>query len=149
MDYNVNMRVKWIRKYNRLTQEQFAKRLRVTQQTICQWETKARKLAPSVIGHICTEFGVNEDWLTTGEGSPWKKQTVKTETDSARDFVGSVCKRIFESLPPDIQNAFLDVFQEVVEERKSQLFAQEALEPPPQKEVKESAPQKDKAPKTA
>ena len=42
-----------------------------------------------VILSICREFGVNEQWLKTGEGSPYIEMTRKQEVES---FLGDTLK---------------------------------------------------------
>lgn len=147
MENTVNSRVKQVRKIRGLTQKDFAERLKVTQQTVSQWEGESRTITEPMLRFISTTYDVNEKWLMTGEGSPFAKPQVKTESDMARSFVNNVCSRIFESLPPDIQDAFLSVFQKVAEERRVQVFVQETVEDT--KNEKESDSQEDnKAKKT-
>ena len=71
----LNNRLKDIRKWNRLTQEEFAKRIGITQSTVTAYECANRVPSDSVILNICREFGVNEVWLRTGEGEPFQEET--------------------------------------------------------------------------
>lgn len=71
----MNNRLKDIRKWNRLTQEEFAKRIGITQSTVTAYECANRVPSDSVILNICREFGVNEVWLRTGEGEPFQEET--------------------------------------------------------------------------
>lgn len=61
-------RIKKVRKYFGLTQEEFAKRLGTVQNTITGYETGRRTPSGSVQSLICKEFGINEVWFRTGEG---------------------------------------------------------------------------------
>ena len=61
-------RIKKIRKYRSLTQQEFADRLGITRNNIAGYETGKRSPSDAVISLICTKFGVNEDWLRTGAG---------------------------------------------------------------------------------
>lgn len=51
-----------------MTQQQFANRIGVSRNTIATYETSVRVPIEAVIVSICREFGVNEEWLRTGEG---------------------------------------------------------------------------------
>ena len=51
-----------------MTQQQFANRIGVSRNTIATYETSVRVPIEAVLLSICREFGVNEEWLRTGEG---------------------------------------------------------------------------------
>lgn len=74
-------RIKQIRKENKLTQLDFAKRIGVKRNTIATYETGARIPSDAVIHSICREFLVSEVWLRSGKGSP------HTEMDSDEEFI--------------------------------------------------------------
>lgn len=61
-------RIKEIRAYEKLTQEAFAKRLKLTRNFIAQIETGSKEPSARTIGDICREFDVSETWLRTGAG---------------------------------------------------------------------------------
>lgn len=61
-------RIKKIRKEFDLTQQKFADRIGVKQNTVAQYEMGRNVPIDSVITLICREFNVNENWLRTGEG---------------------------------------------------------------------------------
>lgn len=61
-------RIKKIRRFCSLTQQEFADRLGITRNNIAGYETGKRSPSDAVISLICTKFGVNEDWLRTGAG---------------------------------------------------------------------------------
>lgn len=64
----MNDRLKEIRKLNKLTQEEFAKEIGITQSTVTAYECGNRVPSDSVILNICRNFHINETWLRTGEG---------------------------------------------------------------------------------
>lgn len=64
----MNARVREARKTLRLNQVDFGVRLGVTAAAISKIESGERGLTEQMILAICREFGVNEDWLRTGEG---------------------------------------------------------------------------------
>ena len=64
-------RIRKIRKDNGLTQEQFATRLGVKRNTVATYEMGRSEPRDAALLLICREFGVNEEWLRTGEGPPY------------------------------------------------------------------------------
>ena len=68
-------RIKTVRKENKLTQVEFGEKIGVKGNTITNYENGLRNPTDAVIHSICREFSVNEDWLRTGNGAPYKKMT--------------------------------------------------------------------------
>lgn len=68
-------RIKKIRKEFDLTQQKFADRIGVKQNTVAQYEMGRNVPIDSVITLICREFNVNENWLRTGEGDMFVERT--------------------------------------------------------------------------
>lgn len=64
-------RVKQIRLQFDLSQADFAKRLGLSQQTLSGVENETRPLTDHTAKTICSVFGVDENWLRTGEGEPF------------------------------------------------------------------------------
>jgi len=64
----VNERIKKLRKALDLTQQAFADRLGIKQNTIAKYETNRGSPTTSVVALIVREFGVSEEWLRTGKG---------------------------------------------------------------------------------
>ena len=63
-----NERIKKLRKTLDLTQQEFAERLGIRQNTVAKYETCRGTPTRSVVSLICREFHVNEEWLRTGDG---------------------------------------------------------------------------------
>lgn len=61
-------RIKAVRKSSNLTQEAFAARLGIKQNSVAQIESDRRNASDQVVLSICREFGINETWLRTGAG---------------------------------------------------------------------------------
>lgn len=61
-------RIKELRKYLGLTQQEFADRLGIKRGAVANYEIGRNAPIDAVISLICREFGVNESWLRTGEG---------------------------------------------------------------------------------
>lgn len=82
-------RIKSIRKALGFTQQKFARRLGVKQNTIAQYEIGRNDPSDAVIISICREFNVSEGWLRNGTGSMF----VSIPSDKAIDsFVNNAKK---------------------------------------------------------
>lgn len=79
-------RVKEVRKSNNLTMEKFGVRLGVTKTAISLIESGKNNLTDANIKLICTEFGINEKWLRTGEGD------MTIETTQEERFATNIAK---------------------------------------------------------
>lgn len=64
----MNDRIKMIREYYKLTQDEFGKRIGSARNTIANYESGNRSPSNSVILSICREFNVSEKWLRDGSG---------------------------------------------------------------------------------
>ena len=71
----MNERLKKLRKTLDLTQQKFADRLGVKRNTVGQWECGINAITDQVVFSICREFGVNENWLRTGDGEMFEELT--------------------------------------------------------------------------
>lgn len=72
----MNDRVHKIRKSKGLSQERFGKRLGVTKTSISRLESGINNVTDTMIKLICSEFGVNEEWLRTGQGDMYIETNV-------------------------------------------------------------------------
>lgn len=66
-------RIKKLRKSLDLTQQEFANKIGMKQNTIAQYEMGRTKPSDAIIFSICREFNVNEEWLRNGEGEIFKR----------------------------------------------------------------------------
>ena len=64
-------RLKWLRKDNDLTQQEFSDKLGIKRGTVANYEAGRNEPIDAVIELICSKFAVNETWLRTGEGEPY------------------------------------------------------------------------------
>lgn len=80
-------RIKKIRKELDLTQQKFAEKIGVKQNTVAQYEMGRNIPINSVISLICREFNVNEQWLRDGTGEMFIEQT---RDEQIASFVGSI-----------------------------------------------------------
>lgn len=75
----MNTRIKEVREYRNLTQEEFGKRIGSARNTIANYENGNRNPSNSVVISICREFNVNEEWLRTGQGEMLKETPLNNE----------------------------------------------------------------------
>jgi len=66
-------RIKKLRKELDLTQQKFADRIGVKQNTVAQYEMGRNVPIDTVISLICREFNVSENWLRTGQGEMFEE----------------------------------------------------------------------------
>ena len=64
----MNERIKELRLLLGLNQSEFGARIGLRQTSIANYEKGLRQPLDTVVTSICREFGVNEEWLRTGEG---------------------------------------------------------------------------------
>lgn len=80
-------RLKKLRKTLDLTQQAFADRIGMKQNTIAQYEMGRTIPSDAIIFSICREFNVNENWLRTGEGDMF---TEMSRDEQIEKFVGDL-----------------------------------------------------------
>ena len=110
-------RLRGFRKSNGLTQREFAEKLRLKPNSIAQIEG-GRNTSDQTIQTICREFGVNEEWLRTGEG----EMVVPKEADALDELVKQygpsngdyILIEKFLRLRPAERQAVISYMQEVV-----------------------------------
>ena len=68
-------RLKKLRKELDLTQQAFANKIGMKQNTIAQYEMGRTTPSDAIVFSICREFNVNENWLRTGEGEMFEQMT--------------------------------------------------------------------------
>lgn len=75
----MNERIKELRKMLKLSQDAFAEKLGLTKNYISLVENGNRNLSEQSIKVLCREFNVNENWLRTGYGKPYKEKSKDEE----------------------------------------------------------------------
>jgi len=103
MDFSVNRRIKELRNKLGLNQRDFSTLLSLSSGYISGIEVNLRKVNDRLIKLIVSEFGVNEDWLRSGNGDIFAKK--KTDGKAAR------ITSLFNDLPPHYQDVVLGVIE--------------------------------------
>lgn len=108
----MNSRIKKVRRFFDLTQQAFAERIGLKQNTIALIESGKRSTSDQTIYAICREFGVNETWLRTGEGEMMDPQSDDALENLAREKGLSRAEIIliekFLNLKPEVRRALVD-----------------------------------------
>ena len=83
----MNERIKTLRLDLSLTQSEFGEKLGISQNYVWMIEKGDRVPSDRTVSDICRVFGVNEDWLRTGQGEKYLRLSRK-ETVAA--YVGKI-----------------------------------------------------------
>lgn len=124
-------RIKELRKALGLTQQEFSDRIGVKRNTIAQYESGRNAPIDAVVSLICRVFGVNEEWLRTGEGKMFQP---KSRNEELMEFATTVA----EGDPSSIQAQLLAVMARLTDQQWEVLaqvardFAEEAKNTGPQ-----------------
>lgn len=97
-------RVKEVRKFKKMSMEQFGERLGVQKSAISKIEKGDRSLTEQMLKAICREFNINEEWLRTGDGDMLLKLS---EDEEIADLVSDV-------LEDGKNNAFYGIILEII-----------------------------------
>ena len=83
----MNDRIKELRNALKLTQQEFADKIKVKRNTVATYEMGRSIPSDSAIALICATFNVNESWLRTGSGEMFIKQT---RDEQIASFIGKI-----------------------------------------------------------
>ncbi len=108
---SVNQRIKQVRQELNLSQAKFAKGISISNGYIAGIELGNRKANDRIIKLICSEYGVNEHWLKTGNGNMFDHppgETLEKLVD------------VFKELNQEFQEYVLQQIQSLLEVQKAQ-----------------------------
>ena len=103
-------RLKKLRKALDLTQQKFADKIGMKQNTIAQYEMGRTNPSDAIIFSICREFNVNEEWLRTGQGDMFNKQ-------SRNEQMAKLTKRLLNEEEDSFKNRLIGVLANLTEEQ--------------------------------
>ena len=83
----MNERLKKLRKTLDLTQQELANKIGIARGNIGAYEVGKNAPSDAVISLICKQFNVDENWLRTGEGELFIKQT---RDEQIASFIGTI-----------------------------------------------------------
>lgn len=102
---SINDRVKELRKTLKLTQTEFGRKISVAQTYLSQIENGDREVTDKIAQLIMLQFGVNENWLRTGDG----KMFIESEKKQ-REFFD-----VFDELSPALQDYLIKTAKDLLE----------------------------------
>lgn len=109
-------RIKELRKYLNLTQQEFADKLGFKRNAIANYETGRNNPSEAAIILICNTWHINKEWLTTGKGEMFVKLDRNSQiadwvgkclTDESAETQRRLLK-ILSELPSEYWQAFAD-----------------------------------------
>ena len=100
----MHTRIKQARKELGLSQSDFGEKLGLTQQSIASIEQGKTPVTDKHIKPICAIYGVNEDWLKTGEGAMFIDNATIDHFNELYNCLNDENKKLIE----DIIDAMLD-----------------------------------------
>lgn len=96
---NIGDRIKYLRKYNKETQLQFANKINISRSNLSEIENGRYEPSYKVLKNIVENYDIDGRWLLTGEGEMTsgadgpgfdKNQTYKTEDDALEAAVSDL-----------------------------------------------------------
>jgi len=118
---STNTRIKAIRKYADLTQEEFGARIGIKQNSVALIESGKRNPSTQLVLAICREFGISRHWLETGEGDMMDtgvEQSIELLT-RAMEGNSSAKKqliRIVAAMPDDLLESMVSYLKTAIKE---------------------------------
>jgi len=103
MDFSVNQRIRELRGKLGLNQRDFSTLLSLSGGYISGIEVNLRKVNDRIIKLIISQFGVNEEWLRSGNGEIFIKK--KTDEKAVRIL------SLYNDLPPHYQDVVLGTIE--------------------------------------
>jgi transcriptional regulator with XRE-family HTH domain len=107
-DSAMGQRIVFLRRFLRLTQVEFAKKIVVSNGMIAAIELGKRKVNERLLRLIKITFAVNENWLRTGEGDMFEKNTTP-------DYKIIEVLENFKKLSPRLQDLVLEHLHKLTE----------------------------------
>lgn len=126
-DYHMKERLKKLRKNLDLTQQAFADKIGMKQNTIAQYEMGRTTPSDAIVFSICREFGVNEKWLRNGEGEMFIKSTpydkaynrfgyIMENSSPSKKAALSILLELLYSVPDDQWDMIMEQYNEIKKE---------------------------------
>lgn len=117
----MNERIKMLRLTLGMSQDEFGRRLGVTRGAITNIELNKVEPKPLFVNLICREFGVDENWLQTGDGEMFREMSLAEEiADYSAKILGDkdadLQRRIIAlmaRIPPDTWHVLEEKAREV------------------------------------
>lgn len=106
-------RLEYIRTYNKLTQIEFGNRIGFKQSNVSRNEKGSQEVSEPYIKSVCREYNVDELWLRTGIGSPFK-----IEKNSQDENITAFASRLIAKDKDSFIKSLLEAISELTEEQQ-------------------------------
>ena len=100
----INERIKKLRSVLNLTQQEFSKKIFISQSSYGGIETGERKINERIIQLISTQFGVSKDWLKNGNGEMFIEDNVDTRIEHLNETFRKLDRRLQDYLFDQLEN---------------------------------------------
>lgn len=114
-------RLKLVRTQQGMTQSQFAEVLGTSRTAYAKYENGIVTPSDTFIRLLCEKFGINEQWLRTGEGSPKAPSSENLLEEVSRQYDLSPLQKealqIIMSFPSDVRERLAHAFFTVLDAR--------------------------------
>ena len=90
---SINQRLRQVRKHFNMQQDDFAKRLGLSQTGVSWLEKEGNAVSEQTIRLLHLDFHVSEDWLRTGEGPMFSAEDDSPLEKLCREYAVSDCER--------------------------------------------------------
>jgi transcriptional regulator with XRE-family HTH domain len=122
----IGKRIRHLRKYYQLKQEDFAKRIKIHQSTLALFESGDRLLKDIYVKMICNEFDCDLDWLLFGKGDMIiSKKHVTLEEYAKKHDLSNLEREIIKTymeIDKDIRKEIIGTFSRVFMDNSSFTF---------------------------
>lgn len=126
-EYYMKERLKKLRKNLDMTQQAFADKIGMKQNTIAQYEMGRTTPSDAIVFSICREFGVNEKWLRNGEGEMFIKSPpydkaynrfgyIMENSSPSKKAALSILLELLYSVPDDQWDKIMEQYNEIKKE---------------------------------
>ncbi len=102
-------RIRAVRKTCKITQEEFAAKINVSRSNLSNIEIGRIGITERVISDICNTYGINENWLRTGEGEMF---SAKSTEDKLIDAFGKLVNQSDNSFAKQLIAALAELTPE-------------------------------------
>lgn len=120
---DIKDRIKAVRLENGLSQSDFARRIGIAQNTYSKIETGASPVQERYIISICSEFGISESWLRTGEGDMYADEDAMLLESLSKRYTLTedhlAILRAFLKLDADRRDALLVFARAIIAEQEA------------------------------
>lgn len=127
----MNERIKALRKELKLTQQEFADKLKISRGNIGAYEVGKNAPSDAVIALICKTFNASETWLRSGEGEMFEElpeedevaayvsELLEDDDNPLYDIIKDVMKT-YNDLTPKSQEVILDFSRKLRDNMKKE-----------------------------